>query len=61
MRWNTTLDGAGLALLRGDLAGAERLAEETLQIGADAGQPDAHMVYGGSSRRFVSTRVAAGS
>ena len=37
---------ACLALLRGDLASAERLAEETMQIGADAGQPDAHMIYG---------------
>jgi class 3 adenylate cyclase/tetratricopeptide (TPR) repeat protein len=47
MRWVTTFNGAGLALLRGDLARAERLAEEAVQIGADAGQPDAYMVYSG--------------
>ena len=47
MRWNTNEMAACLALLRGDLASAERLAEETMQIGADAGQPDAYMIYGG--------------
>ena len=53
MRWNTIRDGRlRLALLRGDLASAERLAEETMQIGADAGQPDAYMIYGGQLQRI---------
>src|SRR4029077_2865418 len=46
MRWNANEMTACLALLRGDLASAERLAGETMQIGADAGQPDASMIYG---------------
>ena len=46
LRWFATFYGACLALLHGDLAEAERLAEDALQIGSDAGQPDALMVYG---------------
>jgi tetratricopeptide (TPR) repeat protein len=40
------LAGPGFGLLRGDLAEAERLAESALQIGTDAGQADAFMVWG---------------
>jgi hypothetical protein len=47
MRWVATVNAGAFALLRGDLAHAERLAEKALQIGADAGQPDAYMAYGG--------------
>jgi AAA ATPase domain len=37
---------ACLALLRGDLGAAERGAAQALQIGTDAGQPDAAMIFG---------------
>jgi class 3 adenylate cyclase len=47
VRWLETYGAACRALLRGDLASAERLAEEAMQIGADAGQPDVYMLYGG--------------
>jgi class 3 adenylate cyclase/tetratricopeptide (TPR) repeat protein len=40
------LAGPAFALLRGNLAEAERLAEWALQIGTDAAQADAFMVYG---------------
>jgi tetratricopeptide (TPR) repeat protein len=47
MRWEATFcPGAVLSLLHGDLAEAERLAEEALQIGSDGGEPDAFMIYG---------------
>ncbi len=46
LRWFATFYGACMALLHGDLMEAERLAEEALEIGSDAGQPDALMVYG---------------
>jgi class 3 adenylate cyclase len=46
-RWFATYTAACVALLRGDLASAETLVEEAMQIGADAGQSDAYMVYGG--------------
>jgi thioredoxin-like negative regulator of GroEL len=49
LRWfSLYFSGCG-ALLRGDLAGVERLAEEAFQIGTEAGQPDAVMVYGAQS------------
>ena len=37
---------ACMALLRGDLAAAERGAAQALQIGSDAGDPDAAMLFG---------------
>jgi hypothetical protein len=46
LRWFATFYDACLAILHGRLAEAERLAEEALEIGTDAGQPDALMVYG---------------
>jgi DNA-binding SARP family transcriptional activator len=47
LRWFSHYFAAALAVLRGDLASAERLTEEALQIGSDAGQPDAFLVYAG--------------
>jgi hypothetical protein len=44
--WTQTFTRAGLAYLHGDLAEAERLAEQTLEIGTQAGQPDAALYYG---------------
>jgi AAA ATPase domain len=46
LRWLAAVVPAGLAFGRGDIAEAEQLAEEALQIGTDDGQPDAFMVYG---------------
>src|SRR5436309_890930 len=49
-RWSShssSTTGAWLALLRGGLGSAETLAGEAIQIGADAGQSDAYMLYGG--------------
>jgi hypothetical protein len=46
LRWFALWHSACEALLRGDLAAAERFAEEGLQAGGGAGQPDALMVYG---------------
>ena len=53
------LHSACEALLRGDLAEAERFAEEALQAGGGAGQPDALMVYSARSLRSGSIRAAA--
>jgi class 3 adenylate cyclase len=47
MRWQVALSvRASMALLRGDLANAERWAEQTLQAAVDAGEPDGAMLYG---------------
>ncbi len=46
LRWFAEFPAAGWALMRGDLACSEELAEEALQIGSDAGEPDAVLVYG---------------
>ncbi len=45
LRWFAAFPLPGLAVAR-DLAKAERLAERALQIGQEAGQPDAIMFYG---------------
>jgi hypothetical protein len=45
LRWFALFHSACEALLRGHLAEAERFAEEALQAGGGAGQPDALMVY----------------
>ena len=45
LRWFALFHSACEALLRGNLAEAERFAEEALQAGGGAGQPDALMVY----------------
>lgn len=45
--WVNTYCGEGcVALLRGDLAEAERCADRALQLGSEAGQPDATMLHG---------------
>jgi class 3 adenylate cyclase/tetratricopeptide (TPR) repeat protein len=47
LRWFAAyLTGPGLALVHGDIAEAEQMAETALQIGTDAGQSDAFMVWG---------------
>jgi tetratricopeptide (TPR) repeat protein len=47
MRWQVALSvRASMALLRGDLAEAERRAEQMLQAAVDAGEPDGSMLYG---------------
>jgi class 3 adenylate cyclase len=46
LRWFDRFRRSCHALLRGDLAVAERLAGEASQIGGDGGQPDARMIHG---------------
>ena len=45
LRWVVSYFRGTIALLRGDLTEAERLAGAALQIGGDAGQPDAVLIY----------------
>ena len=45
--WFNCFQRAALELLHGDLAAAERLAEQAFQLGKEAGQPDAVLIYGG--------------
>ena len=45
-RWIAGYVGAALTCIRGDLEAGERLAEHALQIGQEASEPDAAMVYG---------------
>jgi class 3 adenylate cyclase len=54
LRWFSLYFTACGAALHGDLQNAERIAEEALQVGADAGQSDAFMIYGAlyTSARF---------
>jgi len=48
LRWMAAFSARGcMALLRGDLAQAERHAKQGLQIGRDAGEPDAFVLYAG--------------
>lgn len=44
--WTQTFTLAGREHLRGDLAAAEAMAEQTLEMGMRAGQPDAALYYG---------------
>jgi tetratricopeptide (TPR) repeat protein len=46
LRWIAALDAAALEFARGDLATGERLAERAVQIGREAGEPDAVLIYG---------------
>jgi class 3 adenylate cyclase len=46
LNWFATFPSAGYELMRGDLAAAERLAEHAFQIGQEAGEPDAILLYG---------------
>jgi class 3 adenylate cyclase/tetratricopeptide (TPR) repeat protein len=45
IRWTCAYHAGCLALLRGNLAAAERNAKQALRIGRDAGEPDAFMLY----------------
>jgi hypothetical protein len=45
MNWLTTYTTAGWELMHGDLAAGERLFESAFQIGQEAGEPDAVLVY----------------
>jgi tetratricopeptide (TPR) repeat protein len=46
IRWAAVgIARASMALLRGDLAEAERYAKQALKIGRDAGEPDAFIAY----------------
>src|SRR3954454_1328543 len=47
-RWNAGFMAAAMTCVRGELDAAERVAEEALRIGQEAGQPDAAMIYGGT-------------
>jgi tetratricopeptide (TPR) repeat protein len=58
MRWFTAYSSTTcMALLRGQLAEAERHAERAFQIGSEAAEPDAAMVYGA---QLLSVRVLQG-
>ena len=46
LNWFATFEDAALELLCGQLAVAERLAERAFQIGQEAGEPDAGLIYG---------------
>jgi class 3 adenylate cyclase/tetratricopeptide (TPR) repeat protein len=45
LKWFATFNTAGWQLMHGDLVAGERLFESALQIGQEAGQPDAVFVY----------------
>jgi class 3 adenylate cyclase len=46
LQWLVGFRTAGWELMHGDLVAGERAAERTFQIGREAGQPDAPLVYG---------------
>src|SRR5262249_7106301 len=46
LQWLVGFRTAGWELMHGDLVAGERAAERTFQIGQEAGQPDALLVYG---------------
>ena len=45
-RWNVGFLAAGMMCMRADLEAGERLAEQALALGQEAGQPDAAAIYG---------------
>ena len=45
-RWNAGFVAAAMTCMRGELEAGERLAEQALALGQDAGQPDTAMFYG---------------
>ena len=47
LRWFAAFPSAAYELMRGDMPAAERLAERAFQIGQEASEPDAVLVYGG--------------
>lgn len=56
-RWTHAYDMAVRALLSGDLAEAERLATDALNLGTETGQPDAFTIYGA---QLLNVRVRQG-
>ena len=49
LTWVHTFGLAWLAMIRGDVATAERLANEAFVIGQESGQPDAEYIWGGQT------------
>jgi tetratricopeptide (TPR) repeat protein len=47
-RWNAGFEVAAVMCMRGELEAGERLAEQALRLGQEAGQPDTAMIYGGT-------------
>ena len=56
-RWNAGFVAAGMMCMRGELEAGERLAEQALRFGQEAGQPDAAAFYGGT---VVVNRIVQG-
>jgi class 3 adenylate cyclase len=46
LRYSTAVDGALIAVMTGDIAESERLAEQQLALGTETGQPDTLVYYG---------------
>jgi hypothetical protein len=57
LKWFAGYPAAGWALMRGEMTRCEELAKKALQIGSDAGEPDAILVYG---TQFFPLRVLQG-
>jgi class 3 adenylate cyclase len=57
LRWFATFPSAGYELMRGDLDAAEHLAERALQIGQEAGEPDAILLFSG---QLATVRILQG-
>jgi hypothetical protein len=47
-RWNAGFMASAMMVLRGDLEAGERVGEDALRIGQEAGHADAAMIYGGN-------------
>jgi hypothetical protein len=57
LRWFSTVYAAGWAYMKGQLIDGERLSEQALAIGTEAGEPDAMMVYGAQLGGSGTTRA----
>jgi class 3 adenylate cyclase len=57
LSWIAAWPSVAWETMRGNLAAAEQLAERTFQVGQDAGEPDAVLVY---SAQLVTARVIEG-
>jgi hypothetical protein len=55
--WNAGFLAAAVMCIRGELEAAERLAEQALGLGQDAGRPDAVLIYGSA---IVANRLVQG-
>ena len=58
LKWLYAYDSAMRAQLAGDTDRSEQLATEALQIGADGGEPDAMIIFGG---QFISVHIQRGT